>query len=498
MLRRMLLTANIEERLRRLDGATSVEVRENGVRVATIEDFHWELRGAPDRPVLAVHSEQINITHRIVAISAESDDHLALSFERLGNARPGRIEFLRVDFTRSPREVAREDFRLRLARVLAERFPDESLEGALVTGPDLEHSISGNYARGVMRSPSGRWALLAVPDSETAATSANALTFGVLWLARVRETAREGYVVGLKLIVAKDAGKKIVHLAKALSSSIALEIFEYEPRSQSLLPIDPNSTANRDNWLVANRARQVLLDSAAAELDPIVAIAPKAIALHPDPHNSEIILRFRGLAFARWENHLVFFGEGGDLRNRLTASSDGELKKLLRDFENYRHPQASDMRHRLYRDQPERWLETIVRSDVTRIDANLDDRFVYTQLFANSATERGILDILTVTKSGRLAIIELKASEHIHLPLQAADYWVRIRRHLEQGDFANCGYFPQLELQKTPPLVYLVAPALRFHSTTGLLQRHLSQSMEVMRVGLAETWRRGVRVVMRQ
>jgi len=494
----MLLTVDIEGHLRKLDGATAVEVRENGCRVATIEDFHWELRGSPDKPMLAVHSELFNTTHRIVAISAKSEGHVALSFERLGNARPGRIEFLRVDFTRPPREVAREDFRLRLARVLAERFPDEKLEAPLVIGPDLQHSISGNYARGVMWSLSGRWALLAVPDSETPATSVNALTFGLLWLARVRETAREGYIIGLKLIVAKDAGKKIAHLAKALSSSIALEIFEYEPRSQSLLRIDPHSFVNRENWLVANRARQVLLDSAAGEIDPIVAIAPKAIELHPDPHNSEIILRFRGLPFARWENHQVFFGEGGDPRKRLTPGNDAELKKLLRDFENYRHPLASNTRHPLYRAQPERWLETIVRSDVTRIDANLDQRFVYTQLFANSASERSILDIVTVTKSGRLAIIELKTSEHIHLPLQAAEYWLRIRQHLEQGDFANCGYFPQQELQKAPPLVYLVAPALRFHPTTGLLQRHLAQPMEVKCVGLAESWRRGVRVVMRR
>jgi hypothetical protein len=500
MMSRMLLTADIETRLRKFDGATSVEVRENGVRIATIESeaFSWQLRGSPDKPVLAVHSEQINITHRIVGISAANDNRLALSFERLGKARPGRIEFLRLDFARPAREVARDEFRLTLARVLAERFPDETLEAPLVTGPDLEHSISGNYVRGVMQSPSGRSALLAVPDSETAATSANALTFGLLWLAQVRETASEDDVAGLKLIVARDAGKKIAHLAKALSSSIALEIFEYEPRSQSLLRIDPHSFVNRENWLVANRARQVLLDSAAGEIDPIVAIAPKAIELHPDPHNSEIILRFRGLAFARWENHQVFFGEGGDLRKRLTAATYVDLQKLLRDFEIHRHPLATNTRHLLYRAQPERWLEAIVRSDVTRIDANLDPRFVYTQLFTNSASERSILDILTVTKSGRLAIIELKASEHIHLPLQAAEYWLCIRRHLEQGDFANCGYFPRLELQKTPPLVYLVAPALRFHPTTGLLQRHLSQSMEVKCVGVAESWRRDVRVVMRQ
>ena len=262
--------------------------------------------------------------------------------------------------------------------------------------------------------------------------------------------------------------------------------------------MDLNAFANRDNWLVASRARQVLIDSAATELDPIIAVAPNATTLHPDPQNSEIILRFHGLAFARWENHLVFFGRNGDLRKKLTAASNSELSELLHEFEIYRHPLATNTRHPLYRAQPERWLENIVRSDVTRIDATLDPRFVYTQLFANSSNERSILDVLTVTKSGRLVIIELKASEHIHLPLQAADYWLRIRQHLNQGDFTNCGYFPQLELQKLPPLVYLVAPALRFHSTTGLLLQQLSESMEVVRVGLAESWRRGVRVVTRQ
>ncbi|MBV9889159.1 MAG: hypothetical protein JO119_21680 [Acidobacteria bacterium] len=498
----MLLTADIEARLRKFDTATSVEVRENGVRVATIDtaidSFSWELRGAAAKPVLAVHSEQFNITHRIVGISSESDEHLTLSFERFGKARPGRIEFLRVDFKRAARKIAREEFRFRIARVLAERFPDETLESPLSIGPDLEHSISGNYARGVLRGPTGRWALLAVPDTETPATSTNSLTFGLLWLSRVREMAREGYVVGLKLIVAKEAGKKLAHLAKALSSSISLEVYEFEQRNESLLRVEAESIANRDNWLVACRARQVLLDSAAAELAPIVAMAPKAIALHPDPHNSEIILRFRGLAFARWENHLVFFGRDGDLRRKLTPSSHSELKQLLHDLETYRHQQATNTRHPLYRAQPERWLETVVRSDVTRIDPRLDPRFVYTQLFANSATERGILDILAVTTTGRLAIIELKTSEHIHLPLQGADYWLRISRHLDQGDFQNSGYFPQLELQKAPPIVFLVAPALHFHSTTGQLLRHLSSSMEVACVGLAESWRRGLRVVMRQ
>ena len=151
----------------------------------------------------------------------------------------------------------------------------------------------------------------------------------------------------------------------------------------------------------------------------------------------------------------------------------------------HRHPLASDPRHSLYRAQAERWLESIVREDVSRVDAALDSRFVYAQVFANAGGEHGILDLLAVTRSGRLAVIELKANEHIHLPLQAAHYWLRIRRHLDSGEIARYGYFPGVELQQVPPLVYLVAPALRFHPTTDELLKHLSPELEIVRVGLA-------------
>jgi hypothetical protein len=139
-----------------------------------------------------------------------------------------------------------------------------------------------------------------------------------------------------------------------------------------------------------------------------------------------------------------------------------------------------------------------VRADVTRVDAALHTGFIYAQVFAATAADRGVLDLLSVTRGGRLAILELKAGEHIHLPLQAADYWLRVRHHQLRGDFARYGYFRGIELQVAPPLLYLVAPAIRFHPSTDTLLRFLSPEIEVLRVGLAENWRRGLRVVMRQ
>jgi hypothetical protein len=55
-----------------------------------------------------------------------------------------------------------------------------------------------------------------------------------------------------------------------------------------------------------------------------------------------------------------------------------------------------------------------------------------------------------------------------------------------------------VELRPEPPLLFLVAPAIRFHPATSVLLDHLSHEIEVARVGLAENWRRGLRVALRQ
>jgi hypothetical protein len=179
----------------------------------------------------------------------------------------------------------------------------------------------------------------------------------------------------------------------------------------------------------------------------------------------------------------VFFGIN-DARVGLTPASCPALEHLLHDLEVHRHPLASDTRHALYRVQPERWLESIVREDVTRIAAMLDQRFVYAQVFANAGGgEHGILDLLTVTRSGRLAVTELKASEHMHLPLQAADYWLRVRRQLQSGEITRYGYFQEVAVRQARHSS-LVASALRFHPATDDLLKYLSPELEVARVAL--------------
>jgi hypothetical protein len=82
--------------------------------------------------------------------------------------------------------------------------------------------------------------------------------------------------------------------------------------------------------------------------------------------------------------------------------------------------------------------------------------------------------------------------------MQGAKYRLRVKRHLELEDFPRCGFSPGTQLQPPPPVVYLVAPALGFHPAAEILLRYLNPQMQVVRVGLAESWRSGLSVVLRQ
>ena len=107
---------------------------------------------------------------------------------------------------------------------------------------------------------------------------------------------------------------------------------------------------------------------------------------------------------------------------------------------------------------PEPWLESLITRDVYAIDERLDSRFVYSQVPAFASSDRGMIDVLTCTLDGRLAILELKADEDIHLPLQGLDYWARVRRHQLHEGFAGHGYFAGRELSDSLPLLYPSLP----------------------------------------
>jgi hypothetical protein len=184
-------------------------------------------------------------------------------------------------------------------------------------------------------------------------------------------------------------------------------------------------------WIVPRRELEQAVAVAMPLAERIQRLAPKTIRVGVAPATQEVTLRFRGLEIARWRLDAMWFGLG-DRQDVLTPEKWPSLEALVRQLETHRHPFASDTKHRLPRAQPERWLETMVAVDPARIDARLDPRQTYAQVPAFSSSDRGIIDLLGVTRDGRLAVRELKASEDFPLVMQAVDYWLRVRFHYQQ------------------------------------------------------------------
>ena len=192
----------------------------------------------------------------------------------------------------------------------------------------------------------------------------------------------------------------------------------------------------------------------------------------------------------------LFSGVGAEERFLEIRNQDefAELAHCLRDT---RHPYGP-RQHPLWRLRPERWLESPVVGDVSVVDDRLDTSCRYSQVPAFSGSDRAMIDVLAMTHTGRLAVVELKADEDIHLPLQGLDYWARVQWHHARGEVPRFGYFEGRELSAEKPLLFLVAPALHVHPSTDTLLRYLSPEIEWEFVGIDERWREGVKVVFRK
>jgi len=492
----MELAADLRRALDALCAIGAPEVRENGEWLAGLEGVQYDVSAQGDAALLHLWSAQQSLVRRVLRVAEESDNRIVLEVSRFGYSRHAQLEFVAGGAPRESRRVEREQFSSRLRRILTNHFPDETVE-SLATSADLHHSISGSYTRGIARRGSEAYAVLAAAPNEDGVTIDGILTFGLIWLQHTRDRARRYSVHGLRLFLPRGSSSVTAHRMAALASPEEVELYEYEPLYWRVRRIARSNAGNLATWIAPRREIEQAIAAAMPLAERIQRLAPEAIRVGVAPATQEVTVRFRGLEIARWRLGAMWFGLA-DRQDVLTADKWPAFEALVRQLETHRHPLASDTKHRLYRGQPERWLETMVAADAARIDARLDPRCIYTQVPAFSSGDRGIIDLLGVTRDGRLAVLELKASEDIHLVMQAVDYWLRVRFHHEQEDFSRYGYFPEIRLNAKPPLLFLVAPGFRFHPSTDIVLRYLSPEIEIARIALAENWRRGLRVVFRQ
>lgn len=494
--------AELEHALMEMASSGSAEVREDGEWLAELAELQCELRREAQQPLVHLWSDKRNLTRRVLRVKEQTAERIILEVQRFGRAKPGRLEFLRADTPRAAARITREQFRSRFRRILTEQFPDATIEG-LTSAPDLEHSFSGLYVRGRMSEGARTWAVMGVSSAENTAAVEGMLAFGILWLSWTRDHAERRAVEGLRFFVPEGKSRALRERTLGLSPAAKTEVYEFRDVDGQMQRMDAADAGNLESWLVSRGEVESTLARAQDGVTRIRAAAggdagiAEAIAPRVAPEPNEVALCFRGLQFARWTGGELFFGLG-EADERLTAATENKFGRLVRELDLHRSALAEETSHSLYRAAPERWLETLVLEDPTRLEAALDPQHLYSQVPALRAGDRGVLDLLGVTRRGRLVVMELKTSEDIQLPLQAVDYWLRVRRHQRERDFERYGYFSGVVLDERPPLLWMVAPGLRFHSATETILKYLAPEIQVTRIGLNENWRRGIKVVFRQ
>lgn len=186
-------------------------------------------------------------------------------------------------------------------------------------------------------------------------------------------------------------------------------------------------------------------------------------------------LRLRYLDRSRFEPALYSYDADG-LEDPIDLLDNGNLQRAL-------EIPWTDARPRQY-PGAERRLEDQVRQRIELINPDLTNP-VYGQVPAFAANDRDLIDLLAAERNGRLAVLELKASEDIQLPLQALDYWMRVDWHTRHQEFTARGYFPGVALSKAHPRLYFVAPALDFHPSNATVLRYFSPVVDWEMVGVA-------------
>ena len=512
---------------------------ENGAELFDLTVSEWRLSIEHGRLIFEAWDSHRSLARRVEGLAGRDSGHdlgrISLAARRQNGCLATRLEIRERGWVdaghRAPGRAERREFSRQLAEMLRREYPGWKIE-RVSHRSDREHSLSAWYARGQARRGDVLWAFLGLSEAEGVGARDSALAFGLVWLDWLGRRAAGVHIMGLKLFLPASAIEIAAHRAAYLDRrAVAVEILERTPSNSSraalatppsepeapTLPeapkvVDLADYGNVETGLVPRREREAVVGRHRELVRRLLGDLESRVDVVPDAAARGLSLRVLGLEVARVaggaEPRVHFGSEGGNVLE-LDEGNRLQFGDFLKRVIEVRRSPGGDPTHEFYRLQGERWLESLLLRDLTRIDPALSPDHVYSQVPAlsggvSSALYRGVIDVLAVRQSersgvpNRLAVIELKLYEEINLPLQGLDYWLRVKWLGERGQFKQFGYFPGIELSPEPPLLYLVSPAFRFHSTTHRMVDYLAPEVEVVQVGINQSWRSGIKVLFRR
>lgn len=482
----------------------------------------YSLSSDHGRCVLQLWSEDENCVRTVVGVQARKTA-LSVKVRRFGRTELQVMQFVADRDTRTPttRQATRIRFLFAMERLIARQWSDWKIS-AMRSAMDLEHSFGPAYARGLLTRGQSAWALIAINAEEMPAVIDGILTLGILWLRQCRgedrgQHAYRRLIHGLRVIVPAGKGAVTASRMAWMDGSLAQwELWELEPQGDALVRIEVSRQGNLKTRLVRAFNPESVMERFATSTARVLELVPRDDWPQVEVRArsvTEVALSLHGLEFARVRHGLVpgsftrqdliTFGAGAN-ELELTEGSEPLLRELVSRLFASRRADC-DHRDALYRLQPERWLEASLRDDLAQIEPSLNLKHIYSQVPAFAAGDRGMLDLLTVNRHGRIAVLELKADDDLHLPLQGLDYWIRVYQLLQQhssltgaNELQASGYFPTIELAAASPLLYFVAPALRIHPANEIVLTYFAPEIEWTLIAMNEDWRRERQVVFRK
>jgi hypothetical protein len=479
---------------------------EHGDEVLVMQRGQWTTEIHSGRLTLHVLSDIRSVSRRVVSVETRKSASLHCLVERFGG-RTAKLTLLDLAKPQSAAQTQRGQragFGERFRRMLQREFPDWQLT-TLTSEMDLTRSFSPVFPRAILERGSHTQVALACPsrDDETAL-----LTFALIWhdYVRRRNAARRPETAGplpLALFLPDGAGQltaqRLRHLDPALLPCRAFRFNEHGSAGE----VDLCDLGNLETSLLPRQMATPLDERERAILERLTSCYGVNAASQRD---GSLSLRVNGLEFARVYQGV--FRTGKEPRVSANRSSPAgsplltgsvlmpqEVEALAAELAQRRHAGAEDRRHPLYRGSPECWLDSAVRANLEVIDATLLPECLHGEVITQAGIASGRADLLAISREGRLTVLELKAGEDIHLPLQALDYWMRIAWHSAAGELDNL--FPGITVLREAPRLVLVAPAICFHPATSTILRYFPAGICVERVGLNLEWQKRLKVVLR-